>query len=138
MEASSPGSEGGWGRSYSTFPGQFVFVLFFHKVVDDLYGVHRWKFSSTPRCTLHEQGISFDVVINGHHRALVNGYINFGIIMCFFYHLSEDLAIKALHTAQNHLNKIIAIWCAWVVTRVRSEILHLNSRESTKWPLILV
>ena len=60
-----------------------------------------------------DRGISFDVVINGLHRALVNGYLNFGIkgslIMCFLRHLSEDSAIKTLQTAQNHLDKIIGV-----------------------------
>ena len=44
-----------------------------------------------------KRGISFDVVINGLHRALVDGYLNFGIkgslIMCFLRDLSEDSAI---------------------------------------------
>ena len=60
-----------------------------------------------------ERGISFDVVINGLHRALVDGYLNFGIkgslIMCFLRHLSEESAVKTLEEAKPHLDKILAI-----------------------------
>ena len=60
-----------------------------------------------------KRGISFDVVINGLHRALVDGYLNFGIkgrlIMCFLRDLSEDSAIKTLQAAQPHLDKIIGV-----------------------------
>ena len=60
-----------------------------------------------------ERGISFDVVINGLHRALVDGYLNFGIkgslILCFLRHLSEESAIKTLEDAKPHLDKIIAV-----------------------------
>ena len=60
-----------------------------------------------------ERGISFDVVINGLHRALVDGYLNFGIkgslVMCFLRHLSEASAIKTLNDAKPHLDKIIAV-----------------------------
>ena len=60
-----------------------------------------------------ERGVSFDVVINGLHRALVDGYLNFGIkgslIMCFLRHLPEESAIKTLEAAKPHLDKILAI-----------------------------
>ena len=60
-----------------------------------------------------ERGVSFDVVINGLHRALVDGYLNFGIkgslIMCFLCHFSEESAIKTLEEAKLHLDKILAI-----------------------------
>ena len=60
-----------------------------------------------------ERGVSFDVVINGLHRALVDGYLNFGIkgslIMCFLRHLSEESAIKTLEEAKPHLDKIVAV-----------------------------
>ena len=60
-----------------------------------------------------ERGISFDVVINGLHRALVDGYLNFGIkgslIMCFLRHLSEESAIKTFQNAKPHLDKIIGV-----------------------------
>ena len=60
-----------------------------------------------------KRGISFDVVINGLHRALVDGYLNFGIkgslIMCFLRDLSEESAIKTLQAAQPHLDKIIGV-----------------------------
>lgn len=60
-----------------------------------------------------ERGVSFDVVINGLHRALMDGYLNFGIkgslIMCFLRHLSEESAVKTLEEAKPHLDKILAI-----------------------------
>lgn len=60
-----------------------------------------------------DRGVSFDVVINGLHRALVDGYRDFSIkgslIMCFLRHLSEDAAIATLEQAKPHLNKIIGV-----------------------------
>ena len=60
-----------------------------------------------------DRGVPFDDVINGLHRAIVDGYLNFGIkgslIMCFLRHLSEEDAIKTLEQAKSHLDKIIAV-----------------------------
>lgn len=60
-----------------------------------------------------ERGVSFDTVINGLHRALVDGYLNLGIrgslIMCFLRHLTEKSAIKTLKQAMPHLDKLVAV-----------------------------
>lgn len=60
-----------------------------------------------------ERGVPFDTVINGLHRALVDGYQHFGLkgslIMCFLRHLSEEEAFKVLDQAIPHLNKIVAV-----------------------------
>lgn len=60
-----------------------------------------------------ERGIPYDVVINGLHRALTDGYMHFGIkgslILCFLRHLSEESAIATLETAKPHLDKIIGV-----------------------------
>ena len=60
-----------------------------------------------------ERNISFETVINGFHRALVDGYLHFGIkgslIMCFLRHLTEDAALKTLEQAIPHLDKIIGV-----------------------------
>ena len=60
-----------------------------------------------------ERGIPFDFVINGLQRALVDGYMDFGIkgslIMCFLRHLSEDSAIAILKQAEPHLDKILGV-----------------------------
>ncbi len=60
-----------------------------------------------------ERGIPYDVIISGLHRALVDGYMDFGIkgslIMCFLRHLSEDAAIATLEQATPHLDKIVAV-----------------------------
>ena len=59
------------------------------------------------------RGIPFDVVINGLHRALVDGYRDFSIqgslIMCFLRHLTEEDAIQTLKQAKPHLDKILAV-----------------------------
>ena len=60
-----------------------------------------------------ERGIALDTVINGLHRALVDGYLNFGIkgslILCFLRDLSEESAIETLEVAKPHLDKIIGV-----------------------------
>ena len=60
-----------------------------------------------------ERGIPYDVVVNGLHRALVDGYLDFGIkgslIMCFLRHLSEESAMATLEQAVPHLDKIVAV-----------------------------
>ncbi len=60
-----------------------------------------------------ERGVAFDVVINGLHRAFVDGFRRYGIrgslIMCFLRHLSEESALATLEAARPHLDKIIAI-----------------------------
>ena len=59
------------------------------------------------------RGVSFDVVISGLHRGILEGHRDFGIrgslIMCFLRHLSEEAAIATLEQAKPHLNKIIAV-----------------------------
>jgi len=60
-----------------------------------------------------QRGISFDVVVNGIHRALLKGTTELGItsklIMCFLRHLDEGSAFKTLESAQEHKDKIIAV-----------------------------
>ncbi|WOH37798.1 adenosine deaminase [Thalassotalea fonticola] len=60
-----------------------------------------------------ERGISFETVINGIHRALVQGTTELGIssklIMCFLRHLDEESAFKTLQQAQRHQDKIVAV-----------------------------
>ena len=60
-----------------------------------------------------ERGIDFDVVVNGIHRALVQGATELGIssklIMCFLRHLNEESAFQVLEKAQTHKDKIIAV-----------------------------
>lgn len=50
-----------------------------------------------------DRGIAFDTVINGIHRALIDGEHKLGIsthlIMCFLRHLDEDSAMKTLDQA---------------------------------------
>lgn len=59
------------------------------------------------------RGISFDIVINGIHRALVDGKNKLGIssklILCFLRHLNEADAFATLALASSHLDKIIAV-----------------------------
>ena len=60
-----------------------------------------------------ERDVPFEVVVSGLHRALVDGYVDFGIkgslIMCFLRHLSEEAAIKTLEQARPHLDKILGV-----------------------------
>ncbi|KGJ95848.1 adenosine deaminase [Thalassotalea sp. ND16A] len=59
------------------------------------------------------RGISFETVVNGIHRALVQGATELGIssklIMCFLRHLDEESAFKTLQQAQPHRDKIVAV-----------------------------
>jgi len=59
------------------------------------------------------RGIKFDTVINGIHKALTDAENDFGIsaklIMCFLRDLDEDSAIKTLHEALPHKDKIIGV-----------------------------
>ena len=60
-----------------------------------------------------ERGVAFDVVVNGLHSALVDGYRDFSIkgslIMCFLRHLSEEAAMETLEQARPHLDKIVGV-----------------------------
>ncbi|MGD8231196.1 adenosine deaminase [Vibrio sp. TRT 1302] len=60
-----------------------------------------------------ERGVAFETVINGIHRALLDGREEFGIssriIMCFLRHLDEASAFATLEQALPHKDKIIAI-----------------------------
>ncbi|MBL4907602.1 MAG: adenosine deaminase [Sneathiella sp.] len=57
-----------------------------------------------------DRGISFDTVINGIHRALVDGSEKLGIssylIMCFLRHLDESAALETLEQALPYKDKI--------------------------------
>jgi adenosine deaminase len=59
------------------------------------------------------RGIKFETVINGIHKALSDAENKLGIssrlIMCFLRDLDEDSAIKTLHEALPHKDKIIAV-----------------------------
>ncbi|MGF1682142.1 adenosine deaminase [Photobacterium minamisatsumaniensis] len=60
-----------------------------------------------------QSGVSFDTVIKGIDRALIDGQEKLGIssqlIMCFLRHLSEDAAIETLRQALPYKDKIIAV-----------------------------
>jgi adenosine deaminase len=60
-----------------------------------------------------ERGISFDTVVNGINRALVQGeaelQITSRLIMCFLRHLDEASAFTTLEQALPHQDKIVAI-----------------------------
>ncbi len=60
-----------------------------------------------------ERGISFDVVINGIHKAMQKAEKEFGlsfkIIMCFLRHLDEDSGFKVLNKAILHKDKIYGV-----------------------------
>ncbi len=60
-----------------------------------------------------ERGVSFDVVIDGIHRALYEGQaklgITFEIIMCFLRHLSATDAMTILEAALPHKDRIRAV-----------------------------
>lgn len=59
------------------------------------------------------RGVSFDVVVLGIHKALVQGEKELGItsklIMCFLKHLDEADAFKTLEQAAKHTDKIIGV-----------------------------
>lgn len=60
-----------------------------------------------------DRGISFDTVINGIHRALIQAEQDLGIssqlIMCFLRHLDETSAFETLRQALPHKDKIIGV-----------------------------
>ena len=60
-----------------------------------------------------ERGISFDIVINGIHKALKKGEKDFGIsfkiIMCFLRHLDEESGFKVLEQAIKYKDKIYGV-----------------------------
>lgn len=60
-----------------------------------------------------ERGISFETVVSGIYRALIEGEvkhdISFGLIMCFLRHLSEQDAFKTLEAAEPFRDKIIGV-----------------------------
>lgn len=60
-----------------------------------------------------ENGVSFETVIKGLHRGLVEGRRDFGVhgslIMCFLRHLSEEKAEETLKQAEPFLDKIIGV-----------------------------
>ena len=59
------------------------------------------------------RGIPFAVVVNGIHRALHDGYRQYGIshrlILCFLRHLSAEAAIATLDEALPYKDKICAV-----------------------------
>jgi adenosine deaminase len=59
------------------------------------------------------RGISFEVVINGIHKALLKANkefgLTYGIIMCFLRHLEEASAFEILNQALVHKDKIIGV-----------------------------
>ena len=59
------------------------------------------------------RGVSFDVVINGIHKALKKAKDEFNIsskiIMCFLRHLDEESCFDVLNQACNHKDKIIGV-----------------------------
>jgi len=60
-----------------------------------------------------DRGIAFDTVINGIHKALVQGERELGItsklIMSFLRHLDEESAFKTLEQALPHKDKLVAV-----------------------------
>ncbi len=59
------------------------------------------------------RGISFDIVINGIYKALIQAEKEFGlsfkIIMCFLRHLNEQECFNILDKALNHKDKIFGV-----------------------------
>ena len=60
-----------------------------------------------------QRGVPFKTVINGIHKALIDGREKFGIssllIMCFLRHLDEESALNTLNEALEFKNKIFAV-----------------------------
>lgn len=60
-----------------------------------------------------ERGVAFKTVVNGIHRALIEGEIkhdiSFAVIMCFLRHLSEEAAFEILAQAKPYKDKIMAV-----------------------------
>lgn len=60
-----------------------------------------------------ERGVAFDTVVDGIHRALLDGTsklgITFELIMCFLRHLTADDAMTTLEQALPHKNRIRAV-----------------------------
>ena len=60
-----------------------------------------------------ERGVSIDIVINGLHRAIIDGYRDFGIkgslILCFLRHLPLEKHLETLAAAKPHLDKILGV-----------------------------
>lgn len=60
-----------------------------------------------------DRGVDFDTIIHGIHRALQDGQhqlaITSRLIMCFVRHLSANSAMKTLHRALKHKDKIVAV-----------------------------
>lgn len=60
-----------------------------------------------------DRGISFDVIVSGLYRGILEGLRDFEIraslIMCFLRHLTEDAALATLEQAKPHLSKIIGV-----------------------------
>ncbi|MEM7500851.1 MAG: adenosine deaminase [Pseudomonadota bacterium] len=57
-----------------------------------------------------DRGCDFKTVIDGIHRALLDGEarhgISFRLIMCFLRHLDEDAALATLSEAERHMDRI--------------------------------
>lgn len=60
-----------------------------------------------------QRGVPFKTVINGIHKALIDGREKFGIssllIMCFLRHLDEESALNTLNEALEFKNEIFAV-----------------------------
>ena len=75
-------------------------------------GVRHVEIFFDPQAHL-ERGIAFKTVVNGIHKALLEGEIkydiSFGLIMCFLRHLSEQEAFDTLVLASDFKDKIIGV-----------------------------
>ena len=60
-----------------------------------------------------DRGIPFADVVNGFHKGMVDGFLEFGIranlILCFLRDKSEEDALKTLEEAKPYLDKILGI-----------------------------
>ncbi|RKF19703.1 adenosine deaminase [Alginatibacterium sediminis] len=60
-----------------------------------------------------ERGVSFETIINGIDRALIDAQSQFGmssmLIMCFLRHLDQESAFTTLELAKSHLSKISGV-----------------------------
>ena len=60
-----------------------------------------------------ERGVPFATVINGLHRAILDGYRDFNIkgslIMCYLRHLPEEKHLQTLEQAKPFLDKILGV-----------------------------
>jgi len=85
-------------------------MAYLHRAAEQ--GVRHAEIFFDPQ-THTERGVPFATVIDGIHRALVDGEVQLGVtsllIMCFLRHLSADDAMATLEEALDHRDRIVAV-----------------------------